>query len=478
MSRLRSWTRYRWASLVAIGATALVAYVVASATVLPINIVSLDTEGASSDARLNAIADTRSALLGLLAPLAVVVGGIAALLSYRATAEQNRAVLEETRRQNLAIQEQDRSLLELQRRGQVTERFTKAIEQLGQRGAEKLDVRIGAVYALEQIARDSDELHWPVMEVLTAYLREHAPATAAVDGRLQPLAADHQAIVTVLGRRNAQREDPRQRLDLHETQLTGAYLGTANLAGANLEGAILCDADLAEANLSAANLESANLREASLYQANLSGANLRNTNWEHASLEDAILTRVDLSKANMNRACLWFADLSEARIAHATLGRAALGSANLTGATLDATNLGKADLRDACLAGAHLSFSYFGGANLEGADLRSADLLGTYLTRTNLTGADLRGANLHSVVDLTLEQLLLAASIEGARLPSELAEQLAQRPEAAATEPAPEATAELSAPSGGERPASTSTETPPRRPGPAPKRTPRRPPSG
>jgi len=56
-------------------------------------------------------------------------------------------------------------------RAQVTERFTRAIDQLG---SEKLDVRIGAVYALEQIARDSAELHWPITEVLKAYLREHA----------------------------------------------------------------------------------------------------------------------------------------------------------------------------------------------------------------------------------------------------------------------------------------------------------------
>jgi len=56
----------------------------------------------------------------------------------------------------------------VQWRPQVTERFTRAIEQLGQRRDDKLDVRIGAACALEQIVRDSAELHWPIMEVLTA----------------------------------------------------------------------------------------------------------------------------------------------------------------------------------------------------------------------------------------------------------------------------------------------------------------------
>jgi hypothetical protein len=35
-------------------------------------------------------------------------------------------------------------------------------------------VRIGAIYALEQIAKDSEDLHWPVVQILTAYLREHS----------------------------------------------------------------------------------------------------------------------------------------------------------------------------------------------------------------------------------------------------------------------------------------------------------------
>ena len=56
--------------------------------------------------------------------------------------------------------------------GQITDRFTRAIEQLG---AEQLQVRLGGIYALERIARDSPGDHWPIMEVLTAFVRENAP---------------------------------------------------------------------------------------------------------------------------------------------------------------------------------------------------------------------------------------------------------------------------------------------------------------
>src|ERR671925_681503 len=60
----------------------------------------------------------------------------------------------------------------LSREGQVTDRYTKAIEQLDHG---KLDVRIGGIYTLEPIARDSAKDHPTVMEVLTAFIRDHLP---------------------------------------------------------------------------------------------------------------------------------------------------------------------------------------------------------------------------------------------------------------------------------------------------------------
>ena len=46
--------------------------------------------------------------------------------------------------------------VKLTEQGQVTDRYTKAIEQLG---SDKLDMRIGGIYALERISRDSPRDH-------------------------------------------------------------------------------------------------------------------------------------------------------------------------------------------------------------------------------------------------------------------------------------------------------------------------------
>ncbi|WP_433367700.1 hypothetical protein [Streptosporangium sp. CA-115845] len=44
--------------------------------------------------------------------------------------------------------------LEATQEAQITDRYTKAVEQLGNRGS--LDARIGAIYALERLASDFD----------------------------------------------------------------------------------------------------------------------------------------------------------------------------------------------------------------------------------------------------------------------------------------------------------------------------------
>jgi hypothetical protein len=65
--------------------------------------------------------------------------------------------------------------LRITQEGQITDRYTKAIAQLGEAGPDKLAIRLGGIYALERIARDSERDHWPIMEILTAYVRERSP---------------------------------------------------------------------------------------------------------------------------------------------------------------------------------------------------------------------------------------------------------------------------------------------------------------
>ena len=58
---------------------------------------------------------------------------------------------------------------ELARRDHVAELFNRAVGQLTN---EKLEIRLGAIYTLRQIARDFPDLAEPTYELLTTYLRE------------------------------------------------------------------------------------------------------------------------------------------------------------------------------------------------------------------------------------------------------------------------------------------------------------------
>ena len=258
----------------------------------------------------------------------------------------------------------------LSREGQVTDRYTKAITQLGSK--KKLDVRIGGIYALERVARDSRKDHPTVMEVLAAFIREHSheqwpapePSTETLLTQMpepdaQPartIRPDVQAAVTVIARRISRNDSGR-------IDLSGAFLTGADLSGADLTRAILTGADLTFAFLSGAFLTGAILTGADLTDATLSDADLRG-----AFPRGAILVR-----------------------------------ANLTGA----------DLRGAHLTGAHLTDAILVRADLRYADLRSADL-----TRANLRGADLTGATLTDATPADTDATLTDAILSGARWPT------------------------------------------------------------
>ena len=196
----------------------------------------------------------------------------------------------------------------------LADRFTQAVEQVA---SENLEVRLGGIYALERIARGSESDYWPVMELLTTYVRERAPWKESRPPDEEPparkLAADIQAALTVLGRRERiykTAED--SRLDLR-----GSDLRRAKLSGAHLEGAILSGAHLEEANLNVAHLEDAILRGTHLEKTYLVGASLERAFLGGAHLEGAVLTEARLGKAYLSGAHLETtnllgADLTEA----------------------------------------------------------------------------------------------------------------------------------------------------------------------
>jgi hypothetical protein len=260
---------------------------------------------------------------------------------------------------------------------------------------------MGGIYALERIAHDSASDRAAIADILTAYVRAHAPWPPARPGTyiadapldelpdLQVRAPEVQAILTVLGREAFADYVGRPfnfRLDVDgEAPIVvnpevppWAFEGELEPHLAERGGRF----DLRATDLRCASLPGADLHGANLSEAHLEGANLIGARLAEASLARAHLRRASLVDARMERADLFLADLQGALLAGAHLEHARLLSARLVGA----------DLSGACLRGAS-----FGGAHIEGARLVEADLAGADLSSAKLEGVGLFGATADSM---------------------------------------------------------------------------------
>jgi len=302
-----------------------------------------------------------------------IIGGIAILYGLYLTNRRTKAIEDRARslENNVRVTEE----------GQITERFTRAVEQIGN---EKLEVRLGGIYALERIAKDSKKDYWTIMEILTAFVRENSPTDLEENDKnedysqdisndkekssktKEKIRTDIQAILSVIGRRR----------EWHKT-IEPTYI-----------------------NLPATNLSSADLRGAYLCGANLGGSNLKGSDLDQADLSHAYLEESNLSEASLRKACLYKSELHQAN--------------------LSKTYFWEADMREACLIDTNAQQVTFFKANLSGANLGAADLRGASFYDADLQNTDFWGANLLRTKGLTLKQLSEVKTLYEAKLDSKL----------------------------------------------------------
>jgi hypothetical protein len=271
---------------------------------------------------------------------------------------------------------------------QVAERFSKAVEQLG---SENIHVRLGGIYALEQIAKDAEEkYYWQVMETLTAYIRVNSPASlnSTSSENIPKLPIDIQSVMTVLGHRKEvdQNSNPITLLNLTNTDLRGLELPIyANLKNINFSGS-----DIQQSKLKGVQLQNSLFTKANLQYVFLAGANLQKAVLSYANLRGAMLSGADLQEASCGQADFREAFLWEADFKGANLGASQLQGANLT----------QAKFKESSLVQTNFEFSILEGASFEKAVLDYAQL--------------------QDAVGLQMEQIEQALSCKDAGLPSYL----------------------------------------------------------
>ena len=206
----------------------------------------------------------------------------------------------------------------------LNERYQTATEMLGN---PLLPVRLGGIYALQNLAEERPETyHVQIMRLLCAYIRGSVPeqgSSVEIPGILvgcptgiedRQIAEDVAAIMEVIRDRDRSRIQLERKVEF-KLDLHGADLRAARLDGADLSGALLWEANLScspETLINATRLDGADLTGANFVRADLSNANLRG-----AKLRRAVLARTNLIRTQLHTSDLTGADLTGAIVSGA-----------------------------------------------------------------------------------------------------------------------------------------------------------------
>ncbi|MGW4469303.1 pentapeptide repeat-containing protein [Nonomuraea sp. NPDC004354] len=275
--------------------------------------------------------------------------------------------------------------LESQIQGQITDRYTKAIEQIS--SEKSIEVRIGGLYALQRIAQDSSYDASIVQEVIVAFVVQHVSASKS---SLSPTASRTSPELPPP-------PDPPWVPPLTRWQPSADILTALRVLG----------------TVTGITRESVALTTVRFEQANFHWANLRGAHLSNVSLETSNLAFADLSNSNLSRARLMGSDLLGASLRNARLVEAFLTRTNLSSATLSGADMGSAVLYEANLNAADLTRANLKSADLTNAVLTNADLSFANLSRANIRQADFKGANLRGIKGVSIEEIKKLAIIDG-----------------------------------------------------------------
>jgi hypothetical protein len=240
------------------------------------------------------------------------------------------------------------------REGQITERFTRAVDQLGATDKDDnpaIEIRLGGIYALERIANESEKDYWPIMEILTAYVRKNSPyeliefkidlgnskyeivnqfqfdvywmtkknrdlneyykAILEEHSKIKPR-IDVEAIIIIIKKL---RKEP----ILHEDEDYHLNLEVCNIQGVDLNNIYLEKTSFIASSLLCTNFENTHLEGANFSKADLTSISFVNSFLQKANFQDTCLDLADFREAHLKGAKnLTYKQLSKAKTLYKT----------------------------------------------------------------------------------------------------------------------------------------------------------------
>jgi Pentapeptide repeats (8 copies) len=242
--------------------------------------------------------EEKLAELGLQARTSITqaLGGLALIVTIAITANQalkaNRSATE-----NLKLAGEN---LDLAERGQVSERFLGAVEQLGATNGSRaaVDVRTGALFSLRSVGLESKPNADPVFRAVAAYVvnnykvpkLENDGCDAPFNRRSADVKVALRFVLPDVARKwlKGRLLEGLRGTDLRGLAIDDLYLSRYDLTNVKLRRASLNGADFRNSNLFGANfvracLNRADFQDAYLHKAHFDGASLKGANFKGAN---------------------------------------------------------------------------------------------------------------------------------------------------------------------------------------------------
>jgi uncharacterized protein YjbI with pentapeptide repeats len=267
---------------------------------------------------------------------------------------------------------------------QITNRFTETIRLLSDSNR---DIRIGALYALERLCKDSEKDKISILQIINAYIRNRAPQSSKdilhrfVDSSLNKASSDDYSCSFYHPSNEVyvfQVDTTKQELDI---QVAIAILGTnnsgqvpLNFTGLNLQGIDFRALDLSNSDFSYCDLTSDDFGKATIdsckfnnvvaNETNFAVTKMRKSSFENSLLQEANFYQADLSNSYIGGgACCYKCQFGEAVF--------------INGKLENSVDLQRALFWDADLTNVSFEFANMDSANLDRTILKGADLSGT-----------------------------------------------------------------------------------------------------
>ncbi|MCF6445423.1 pentapeptide repeat-containing protein [Nereida sp. MMG025] len=354
--------------------------------------------------------------------------------------------------------------------GLITDRINKAVEGLGAEKVLKrnqrdssgkslafeetgpnLEVRVGAIYSLERIAKDSPRDEAQIVETLTAYIRGNTKKdqsstspveiwrTASKDlefSNFDGLDFDHEihrrtgidpnhdldpdALTHWALRCSPPRIDIQTAIEVIGRSFTKDYRNITkkqwrlDLSDCNLQGAVFEDGFFELTNFAGSRLDGADFSSVRLKGSDFSYGSLIGVDFDLVNLEMCTFSDVDLHGAEIVRSILEESDFSSSRmigitIGEATMARCAFYSVDFTGAKIRATILRGTNFRSTNLKGAKLERNQLEGSYFSGTlfndftSFKHSDLAGSLIVNVYPNVPQLTKQQIYSIFSLKAE---------------------------------------------------------------------------